>query len=146
MFKFGEFSYRLELRSLQRKKTEERKKYAEEMETAHKEGQPDDEIELIHRVCERAVDSIEDKIAGLQQRFLTELAEKYLIHTPKYISKDGEWERSDISGEWRWSRETTSWVKARIREEQEYWRVRRQNTLALWTGFLGVLVALVSIF
>ncbi|MCH8282108.1 MAG: hypothetical protein IIC96_15665 [Chloroflexi bacterium] len=89
---------------------------------------------------------IEDDIAQMQHRLLVRQAEKYLIPTPKHITQDGTWEKSDISGRWRLSQNILSELKKAIRQDQKYRREYWQSWLVVLIEFIGALIGLLSVW
>ena len=138
LFKFG-------LWKLQNDKEKIRKYYKKQINKARKENKSRDEIERVIGDHIANNDFIDDDIAETQHRLLERQAEKYLIPTPKRITKDGTWKQSEITGQWRLSQEAISKLKDTIRQERkdrrEYW----QSWLALLTGFIGTLIGLLSV-
>lgn len=138
-------SFQLNLSKLQHKKGKSRKFYKKKIDKARKENKSSNEIESLIHEDMHIRDLIDDDIAQLQNRILIRQAEKFLIATPTYNTKDGNWEQSDITGRYRLSQATMSNLKDDIRQERKDRRERWQGWLTALTGIIGALIGLLSV-
>jgi hypothetical protein len=103
------------------------------------------EIDTVSYELMMEVDTIDDEIQQLVSQRVTQLAEDSLIPIPEIKQKDGAWEQSQ-TGKWRLTREAINTLRSEVRKEQrersEGWR----TSLAAWTGVIGALIGLASIF
>ncbi len=143
-------SYKFELWKLQNEKKKNRKYFEKLIDKAKKEDKPREELDELHRDEMTIEDRIDDYIAQTQYQVLVAQAEKYLIPTPKYITRNGIqngiWEKSDITGGWRLSQNALSELKKEVQQEQKYQREHLQGWLVLLIGFIGALIGLLSVW
>lgn len=110
-------SYKRDLCKLQRDKERTKRGYGTLIVTAEKENRHHDEIARLISEELFEIEVLDDKIIEIQTRFFTSQAETYLVPIPEFKTGDGRWEKSGITGRWRWSQETISNVKTAIRKE-----------------------------
>lgn len=91
------------------------------------------------------IDLIDDEIAQLQSAYLLRQAEIYFVPKPEFKTKDGAWERSNITGLWRLAEHPISELRDVIRREKKERREHLQSWTVLLTGFAGTLIGLFSV-
>jgi hypothetical protein len=136
--------YEWALQHLQREKEKTRAFYVEPHKAAVS-NKDIDEIERLDSEEMHETQSIEDKISRLQTSFLIEEAQRLLIPTPAFDTKeDSPWERAVTASHYQLKREQLAALRSAIRKEKKERREGLQSWAALSIGLVGALIGLFS--
>lgn len=130
---------------LQSKKEDIWKSGRKERDDARAKNKTRDEIEEIIAFEGFEIEIVDDAILDRQSQYLGNLADKYLIPRPKFVTSGGVWEQSGISGRWRLNQDALVDLRGTIRGEQKERRGRVQSWLIALTGIIGAVTGLIGV-
>ena len=144
---FDTFRFNSKLRQLRNKKRNVKDEFEEALEKAEQANDREERAKLVGKWFFDC-DCFNDEIFSLQTRYLCELADRYLIPTPKFSEKSNAWVESKVSGQWYLSPKAIVKLRTEIHDE----RKRRRDTWMPWvlmtiglmsaaTGLIAVLTA-----
>lgn len=150
---FGDISHQCQLRKLQRKQKQISNAYKEKLKESTDAGSSDDEIESINHDRFLEGNLHIEEIEILQSRYLMNKSQQYVLSTPKFDEKNGDWEQLDMTWRWRLSLPAQEKVRSKIekyengrRERIHSWMRATGGIIGACTGLIGVVIGLIAIW
>ena len=142
----GGLRYALEVLRLEKQKRAIRADYKQKLE-GPKRLERSSSFSIVCSLKERMkLQNIDAELLQLLSFRLLELAQRNLLPHPKFDSQSSSWTQSSPAGQWHLTIDEIARLRSAIRQERkekfDNWRL----WLASFTGLIGALIGLVSLF